>query len=249
MPTPPGFVLYHGPSLLTGETILAIVTLRSKNAKTGNMVQTWILRADQHPLDALKASTDDAICGDCPHRRSQGGACYVNVGQAPSMVYKAWARGSYPEADDSMAELMRGRHVRLGAYGDPMAVPAGRWQWLLQHAAGHTGYTHQWRLPHAEAYRGLVMASCDTPADYALATSRGWRTFNVLGATESPPARTFECLSDAKGTSCEDCGACDGAKVGRDIQAASVWIRVHGTVANRFESATGRRPAALRVLA
>lgn len=47
-----GFVLYEGPSVLDGAPIVAIATMSTKNAKTGAMVQTWILRANMAPLAA-----------------------------------------------------------------------------------------------------------------------------------------------------------------------------------------------------
>jgi hypothetical protein len=253
---PIGLVLYTGPSRLDGAPIVVVATLASKNVKTGNMVQTWILRADADPLAASRAATDESVCGDCPHRRSLGGACYVNLGQAPVAVWRSWRAGRYAVATPALvAEHLAGRTVRLGAYGDPAAVPAAVWESLVAAAAGHTGYTHQWRRAGADAYRGLVMASCDTAAEHAEAARAGWRTFTVLGTDDAPPMRTFECLADAKGKSCAECLACDGATVGRDVQAASVWIRVHGALAGRFDGAmsaspsTGRRSDALRVLA
>jgi hypothetical protein len=255
MANPIGIVLYRGPSRLDGSPIVAIATLESSNRKTGDMVQTWILRDDMLPLEAVREGADDAVCGDCPHRRSTGGACYVNVGQAPQSVYRTYARGRYVDMSRDLqgaALVVRGRMVRLGAYGDPLAVPAEVWRALTAHAKGHTGYTHQWRREGADEYRTLVMASCDSPSEHASASLRGWRTFVVLGPDDAPPERTFECLSDAKGTSCEDCGACDGAKAGRVLQAASVWIRVHGALASRFDSAAiasrARRVDLLRVI-
>jgi hypothetical protein len=32
------------------------------------MAQAYILRSDQHPVDAVRHNTDDAICGDCKLR-------------------------------------------------------------------------------------------------------------------------------------------------------------------------------------
>ena len=62
------FVFYDGPSALDGAPIIGIAVLRSDNRKTGDMVQTYILRADTHPVDALRDGSDASICGDCPHR-------------------------------------------------------------------------------------------------------------------------------------------------------------------------------------
>jgi len=247
MSKPAGYVIYRGPSLLDGAPIVAIATMRSENRKTGDMVQTWILRDDVSPVEASKAGADASICGDCKHRWALGGACYVNIGQGPGAVWRAYKRGNYPDATLRRSELTgewlafqpalsavaRGRKVRLGAYGDPAAVPAAVWRYLTEDSAGHTGYTHQWRLPLAAPLRDLVMASVDTDAEYADARAAGWRTFRVRCAdSDHVNPREFECVSDSRGTSCADCLACDGAA--RGPGQASVFITVHGSRKNRF---------------
>lgn len=63
-----GFVFYDGPSSINGAPIVGIATMESRNGKTGNMIQTFIVRADQHPLEALSTGADSAICGDCALR-------------------------------------------------------------------------------------------------------------------------------------------------------------------------------------
>src|SRR5690349_13631841 len=116
------------------------------------MVQTWILRADRDPLAASQAGLDGSVCGDCPHRWSLDGGCYVNLGQAPVSVWRAWKRGAY-SGDERTAlvntALATGTPLRIGSYGDPMAVPASVWTDLLDIArasgrATWTGYTHRW---------------------------------------------------------------------------------------------------------
>ena len=67
-----GYVLHEGPSPFDGQPIVSIATLHSNNRKTGDMVQTWILPRDLHPLDAVKAGQDSCICGNCPHRGCAG---------------------------------------------------------------------------------------------------------------------------------------------------------------------------------
>ena len=51
MRKPRGLVLYEGPSEIDGKPIVCIATLDSRNRKTGNMVQTWILRQDVSPFE------------------------------------------------------------------------------------------------------------------------------------------------------------------------------------------------------
>jgi hypothetical protein len=90
MKKPTGYVIYRGPSLLDGTPIVAVALLGSSNRKTGNMVQTYILRDDMRPTLAVQTGADSAICGNCKHRPFLGGACYVNIGQAPAAVFKAY---------------------------------------------------------------------------------------------------------------------------------------------------------------
>ena len=54
MSNPNGVVIYDGPSLIDGKPILCILTVlirKSKNPKTVNMLQTWIVRKDIHPWE------------------------------------------------------------------------------------------------------------------------------------------------------------------------------------------------------
>lgn len=233
---PTGFVLYEGPSLLDGSPIVAIALTGSSNRKTGNMVQTYILRRDMMPMEAVRTGADSAICGDCKHRPSTGGACYVVVAQGPTVVYKTWTRGGYPVAlyaDD----LVAGRMVRLGTYGDPAAVPAHIWEELCSRASGRTGYTHQWATGagSAQALQPLLMASADSAQERAAAVAQGWRTFRVMAQGEALQRGEFTCPASEEGgkrTTCAECGACDGAQ--RGAHKASPAIVVHGSKARRF---------------
>lgn len=245
---PSGYIVYRGPSLLDGSPIVAIAITASSNRKTGNMVQTYILRDDMRPMQAVQTGADAAICGNCKHRPSTGGACYVVVAQGPTVVYKGAQRGIYPFAvvDGTNGPFLgadghsitAGRVVRLGTYGDPAAVPARVWERLVSDAQGHTGYTHQWAqgAGSAPALRGLVMASADSPAEAHTAQGMGWRTFRVMEAGAALLPREFECPASeeqGKRKTCATCRACDGAQEGRALKA-SVAIVVHGSKARRF---------------
>ena len=238
MPAPTGHVIYRGPSLLDGAPIIAVAITRSSNRKTGNMVQTYTLREDIKPTAAVASGADVSICGDCKHRPALGGACYVVVCQGPTVVWKAYTRGRYPDALNcgAIASLAIGRNVRLGTYGDPAAVPAYVWHALLTHAAGHTGYTHQWAGAGSAQYlRGIVMASADSPAERIDAAALGWRTFRVMAAGDIPGPREFTCPASVEAghrKQCHECKACDGAA--RGTGQASPVIVVHGSKASRF---------------
>lgn len=239
---PTGYIVYEGPSLLDGAPIVAIALTGSSNRKTGNMVQTYIIRQDVKPTDALKTGQDASVCGDCKHRPINGGACYVVVAQGPVVVWKGYKAGKYPKATpDQIAQLGQDRMVRLGTYGDPMAVPAEVWEVLTVGAAGRTGYSHQWgnkALPahHVARIMALTMASVDDQREASQAQAQGLRYFRIRSADEPISAREFMCpASDEAGKrkTCSQCGACDGSE--RGLKASPVII-VHGTKARKFEA-------------
>jgi hypothetical protein len=219
---PNGAIIWQGPSAFDGAPIVAIVTgIRgaSQNRKTGDMLQTWILRADMSPIDALATDSDESICGGCPLRgilkdgKRKGRACYVNPGQAPLSVWRAFDRGSYPVMSPSdVADVVAGRAIRLGAYGDPAMVPLSVWEDLTRNASSWTGYTHQWRT--RPAYRGLLMASADTVTDRREARAAGWRCFYVVPRGAAFPTGAMECAATRARNplQCADCGACAGTR-------------------------------------
>jgi hypothetical protein len=239
MSKPNGYIIYQGPSLLDGAPIVAIAITRSINKKTGDMVQTYIMRADVDPVTAARDGADVSVCGDCLQRPSEGGACYVTLMHGPSSVWRAYRRGSYPMGLPDAARASQDRMVRLGTYGDPMAVPVAVWRRLTEDAAGRTGYSHQWANPairetQRAGVMALTMASVESPELADMAQSIGLRTFRVRLASEPVLQGEIVCpASDEAGhrRTCDTCGACNGA---RETRAASVVIVVHGSKRGRF---------------
>lgn len=245
---PRSSIIYSGPSLIDGHPVIVVAIVKSGNRKTGNLIQTHILRADVDPLTASRTGSDFAICGNCTHRgtahdgsngkkTANRRTCYVNLGQGPLIVYKGLQRGIYPTADREQTRTIgRARMVRLGTYGDPAAVPATIWDDLLSESKGHTGYTHQHDT--APDYR-RVMASADTPAQAAGFHARGIRTFRII------PVKTWEsngraamlktealCPASKEAgfkSTCETCRLCTGSTTA----ARSIAIVAHGTARNR----------------
>ena len=160
-----GYVVFEGPSRIDGSPIVVVATTSSNNEKTGNMVQTWILRRDVPPTYAVASGLDHGICGNCVYRGNGDGtgrSCYVKYWQAPNAIWHTYRFHGY-QRPQRLRGLFAGRTVRLGAYGDPAAVPIHVWQQILDGAAGWTtGYTHQWR--RFPSYKALLMASADSPA-------------------------------------------------------------------------------------
>ena len=228
-------IFYRGPSVIDGDPIVGIISgLKgtSANRKTGAMAQTWILRADMAPTEAIRSGADASICGDCRHRRDPATGvrtCYVNVGQAPQSVWRTIP--NLPQYDGRTL----GYPLRLGAYGDPLAIPLDAWRPLLDASAdvGRTGYTHRWHTigRATPEWRDYVMASCDTAAESMLARALGWRTFRVRvrGSAETLENEIL-CLSESHGRSCAQCRLCNGAHP----TAPSIRIDAHGASAARF---------------
>lgn len=232
-------ILWEGESPIDGAPIVCILTVGSKNSKTGAMAQTWIIRSDLHPVDALKNGGDFSICGDCPHRPKQLGdralsklyrTCYVAT-MAPSAVYKAFKSGKYPTLDlKETAYKLAARSLRLGSYGDPAVVPLEVWRAIIG-ACSTTGYTHQWRTCDP-SYSEFLMASCDSPADVITATANGWRVFYA----DQDPAPIIDgrklalCPASKEAgrrTTCSECLACGGNRIQpNEIRPRQSLIRI-----------------------
>lgn len=230
-----GVILYEGPSVLDpSRMIVAIanrITTASTNEKTGAMIQTFILDATLKPTEAVKSGRDSSVCGSCRHRPSTGGACYVNVGQAPNQVFGAYHRQRYTKDFDPF--IFWNKVVRLGTYGDPAAVPGYVWAYAFKHAAAINGYTHQWRTTPLQE---MCMASVDTPEERDEARALGWRTFRVRDQNEPVLDREIVCPASKEAgfkTNCAACRACGGT----DAKAkADIVIIAHGAKASRFSN-------------
>ena len=241
-----GAILWRGKSALDGSPIVLIATglkLGSANAKTGNLVQTWILSDTMTPQEAVDSGADFAICGDCPHRgivvdgKNVGRACYVTIFQAPRNIFSTYKRGRYKNHIASAKELLAGHSIRLGAYGDPAAIPFEVWESMLDMRQSHTGYTHQWKTADSRFSR-VCMASADKPQEAQEAQALDYRTFRVgMKADEKRrDLKEFLCPASKEAgvkTNCAACLACGGHS---SKNAASVFIPVHGSIAkmNQF---------------
>jgi hypothetical protein len=236
--------------MLDGKPIVAIATgldNQSSNSKTGAMAQVWILRDDIAPMDAAKQGEDKSICGDCPHRGvseyvspelgwiNRGRTCYVTLFHAPRNVWASYKRGIYGDlaTDDEIELAFEGKDVRLGAYGDPAAMPIAVWRRVLRRARAKTGYTHQWRTCPAE-FAEFVMASADSHADAIEARKLGYRLFRVTADTNDKLAGEVRCPASKEAgykTNCATCVACGGTSA---KAKADIVIVVHGSGAKNF---------------
>jgi hypothetical protein len=229
-----GYIAYEGPSEIDGAPIVVIVNKindASKNGKTGDIVQSFIIRSDVNPVQALQTGADASICGQCEHRpvlaRKTGKVpCYVQVAKSVLSVYNAYLRGRYVKADPAtIAKALAGKVVRIGTYGDGAAAPVKMWTQITRYAAGVRGYTHQWEndnFDHA-AWSPLAMASADTLEQAALANLYGMRVFRVSVGVDRQPGETV-CPAGAEGgkkSTCAKCTLCSGTRItARDVVIA-----------------------------
>lgn len=243
---PTGYIIYRGPSMLDGMPIVVVAITTSDNVKTGDMVQTYILPDnDMSPVVNAKLLNDASVCGNCKHRRGLGGSCYVNLWEGVRKVADGVVRGIYPQDPKQAAFKCYDRKVRLGTYGDPMAVPFWIWFDFLEFKGhNYTGYTHQWNNPaipaeQKEVIMQLCMASVDTEQEYLDASALGYRTFRVRTAEQPVLKGEFPCPASeeqGKRLTCAQCMACDGTGIDdAGKRRASPVIVVHGSLKNRFQ--------------
>jgi hypothetical protein len=258
-----GYVLWEGPSLADGKPIAVIATGfqdQSDNEKTGKMIQTFIIRSDMDPQDALDTGEDESVCFGCdmkgkvvealkkevekqpwrPETRKKERVCYVAVGRSVKQVYKAYKEGKYGRLSrGQIAKVFKGAPpLRIGAYGEPVAAPEWVWREALENVQRWTGYTHQWRDPRFASYKDILMASVNSPDEAVYAKLvLGWNTYRAANSDELP-LQGFEVLcpwydegGPVAAISCDACGWC-GDLMGK---VKSVVAPAHGSGAGAFQ--------------
>lgn len=220
--------VYNGPSKLNARPIQVVITgldKRSKNPKTGDMAQTYIMPARVLPSTAVRTGSDSSVCGDCSLRPSVAAAdpCYVTTVHGPRATYTKH-RGAPVEIPTEIA-----KPIRLGAWGDPAAVPIAIWRYLTKLAPSWTGYTHQWAKKQHRNLQPYCMASVDSPGQAERAQREGWRTFRVKHDGDPLRGNEIACPASAesgKRTTCSRCGLCNG-KTGPHDRRANIAINYH----------------------
>ena len=242
-------IVYHGPSAYDGSPIVAILQRGSSNSKTGSMAQLFILSADIDPITASRMGADYSVCGNCKHRGNaapdkQAGwadnrTCYVNLLHAPSSKYKSFKAGKYKQASTigEVQTLLYGQGLRIGAYGDPAALPQGLCEILASMADYSTSYTHGHTVDSGmvDAVARYSMVSADTKQEAVKAHSKGYRTFRVIPVADWKDTGKHSMLSGeilcpaseeaGKRVACSECRLCNGTA----SNAKSIAIVAHGT--------------------
>lgn len=253
-----GALLWKGKN--NGQRVVALVKFGSKNRKTGDMVSLTYFLASVKPTDAIKDGRDAAVCDGCEHRpvnarqidarraaelgrklraEEKAPRCYVPY-RALNAQWGAFKRGKYlplssPARVLAFAELLSGRMVRFGQYGNTTAaLPFGVALAVAKAGRGWTGYDHNWRDAAPEWAR-LLMASVASAADKAEANARGWRTFRIIRDVSERLPDEIICPASPEATamgkatvSCETCGFCNGTGNGRNPVRRNVAIIDHG---------------------
>lgn len=222
------YLIYRGPSLINNAPILAFATVSSANRKTGNVVQTTIVPDNVVPSAASKTPQVNSVCGACVLKRTERDICYVRIEESIDSIARAYYAGNVDDVtgdDAEIAELGTGRVVRLGAYGDPAAVPSRIWRTLCSDSTAILGYTHQWQTMAIEPWTlRHCMLSCETENQAIAANNNGLRSYRVRA--QGAPLLPFEidCPEPQRNVQCEQCRLCDGAKAAKSvsIQAASL---------------------------
>ena len=221
-------VIYKGISLLDNETPIMVVmsgyNKDSKNEKTGPLVQLYILPIDILPKDAY-TSGSKSVCGDCKYNANNG--CYVRWSHLKGLWNSA--RSQSPVSMRLSKELIKGLRVRVGAAGDPAAIPFAFWDTLLSSCENHTGYTHQWIKPEYQNLSKLFVASTDSKDETRRANDKGWSTFEVID-NEEPSASSILCLAtdptkqkNGLPFNCASCMGCNGKG-----KSKNWYVQLHG---------------------
>lgn len=225
--------------LIFATSQIFVVAIRGgKNRKTGRVVSIWILDRTMDPAASRRNGRDARVqCKGCPLSSFQG--CYVEP-RALAGIWKKFMRGGYLPLEIGSPEWNKffgNQFVRFGAYGNPSKLPLAMVQNIANLARGWTGYFHDWHLmpaDRAQQYGRFFMASTHA-GTVDKAKSLNLRTFTT-GAGNIKTEGSIECLADAKGLTCAQCGLCDGTNR-RDGKLPHVWIAPHGYQTKRAQQA------------
>lgn len=251
-----GFLVYRGQSMLVDDdcTILGILIEKTenekmKNAKKIDVPQLYIIGEEYKPQVYVENGTDDIICGDCPYRSGNG--CYVLPFHGPRAVWEAYVNGKYgfdsrKGLSQALVWLFKNKDkykfkVRLGAYGDPAALPSWVTGPLSAVVNGRLSYSHQWEDERFQHLKHYTMASVDSIEQKKKAQNMGWATFRVRLPGQSILPDEIQCPADKifyegkPRSNCAMCGLCQGTSFFWDKRKNGVSIVVHGSRKKRAQ--------------
>jgi hypothetical protein len=224
---PLGLILYEGKSKFDGKPIVVIATnvkRKSRNEKTGGVIQCWIIRSDINPVKAYCTGEDVSVCCLCKHRI--WGTCYVTVFHSPLHIYRVYKRGSYARLDKDNIQFLKDKIIRIGAYGETGVVPIYVWDKLKTVAKNIIGYTHMWKNCN-KRLSDYCMASVDSPKEMKQAIEQGWRTFRIRYKNQPILDNEIMCPGSKEKKNkitCLKCGSC----CGNSRNGKNIAIKAHG---------------------
>lgn len=234
-----GFILYKGKSRLDNKSNIVAIVTGTKNVKTGQMLQTWILPDKINPVEANRTGKDVGVCGDCKHKGTPndnlsgvatGRSCYV----MPIMLSNIWKKyrdGGYDKYDPKVHdELFKKYPIRFGSFGEFTALPREILKHITSLTPAWTMYTHQWKKV-SKHFKKYSMASVDSIEEKQKANKLGYRTYRIAKPGETllkdeilcPASNEFEAQRGYKIT-CEQCRLCCGT----ERKARNIAIFPHG---------------------
>lgn len=222
--------IFEGLSTFNRRPIAAYLSFGSANIKTGMADTLWVMSDNANPVTAAKNGEDEAVCGDCRHRRLNEGTCYVLPYQAPLSVWKNASNKPVTRLKDIFPTTPT---LRLGGYGDPSVLPFSLVNALSSMYKVSLGYTHLWKRCNPE-YKTLLLASVDSEAERLEAKAMGWRTFRVRKTSGSVETDEIVCINEQDNlVQCNRCRLCSGNKPLKDIV-----VTIHGSKykINRFNN-------------
>ena len=105
-----------------------------------------------------------------------------------------------------------GSPLRLGAYGEPVAIPMEFWKpainATIENKMGFTGYSHQWSNPQFQMWSEFLMASIHSTSEIRKASKLGWRYFR--SSTDGHVDWDVRCPEPDKGVHCIAVQFCKG---------------------------------------
>jgi hypothetical protein len=143
----------------------------------------WELRCPGHCSSCMACAPRGKVSGAVVDVHGSNGSrntCYVLPWQVPKRMHELYHEADVVSPGKARETVLGcGRVVRLGAVGDPAAVPMHVWKAVIPRNLWGPAYTQRWLELPGDEWRDLAMASVDTYGEALLARSQGWRTFRV----------------------------------------------------------------------
>jgi len=246
MKKPLGLIVYKGISQLDGKSpIVAIAPLgKTTNSKIGeSTIPIYIIRTDLSPILAKKLGEDSAVCpSSCIFKNTN--SCYVNIGQAPTGIFKSFHRDRYEILNNENKKYLENHILRFASYGDVTAVPINIWQDLIKISSKNSkknilSYTHNWNLKKYQDYKSFSVASVETEVQAKRAQKMGWRTFRAISPGDKILENEISCPAAKESgykISCGKCQRCSGKSEMSKKSEKNIVIQVHGGGKNGWKT-------------